>query len=288
MKIIILIPIYNDWQSVSKLIDDINLNIAGSDNEISIIIVNDASNYDRQNEEKNLENIHSIKILNMKINQGHSRCIATGLKYIYEKEDFDYVIPMDGDGEDRPDEISKFIESTDYYVDKAIVGERIKRSEGSIFTFFYIVHKFLTYFFTGKSIKFGNFTCLPKSVVKKFIIEKSSWNSFSGSLVKIEKSFGSIKSTRGKRYFGPSKMSFLNLVKHSLSIISVFKFNVIVRSILFFVIYFAIINKNISLITIFPLFLLILFLFIIFNLSNRENIKEFNASLSNIGDVRQY
>ena len=84
MKIIILIPIYNDWQSVSKLIDDINLNTAGSDNEISIIIVNDASNYDRQNEEKNLENIYSIKILNMKINQGHSRCIATGLKYIYE------------------------------------------------------------------------------------------------------------------------------------------------------------------------------------------------------------
>ena len=195
----------------------------------------------------------------MKKNQGHARCIATGLKYIHEKEDFDYVIPMDGDGEDRPDEISKFIESTDYYVDKAIVGERIKRSEGSIFTFFYVVHKFLTYFFTGKSIKFGNFTCLPKSVVKKFIIEKSSWNSFSGSLVKIEKSFGSIKSTRGKRYFGPSKMSFLNLVKHSLSIISVFKFNVTIRSILFFVIYFAIINKNISLITIFPLFLLILF-----------------------------
>jgi len=82
--------------------------------------------------------------------------------------------------------------------------------------------------------------------------------------------------------------SFLNLVKHSLSIISVFKFNVIIRSILFFVIYFAIINKNISLITIFPLFLLIIFLFIIFNLSNRENIKEFDASLSNIGDVRHY
>jgi hypothetical protein len=195
---------------------------------------------------------------------------------------------MDGDGEDRPDEITKFIESTDYYVEKAIVGERIKRSEGSVFTFFYVIHKFLTYFFTGKNIKFGNFTCLPKSVVKKFIIEKSSWNSFSGSLVKIEKSFGSIKSTRGKRYFGPSKMSFLNLVKHSLSIISVFKFNVTIRSILFFVIYFAIINKNISLITIFPLLLLVLFLFIIFNLSNRENIKEFDASLSNIGDVRPH
>ena len=45
----------------------------------------------------------------MKKNQGHARCIATGLKYIFEKEDFDYVIPMDGDGEDRPEEIKEFL-----------------------------------------------------------------------------------------------------------------------------------------------------------------------------------
>ena len=163
MKIIILIPIYNDWQSVSKLIDDINLNIAGSDNEISIIIVNDASNYDRQNEEKNLENIHSIKILNMKINQGHSRCIATGLKYIYEKEDFDYVIPMDGDGEDRPEEIKEFLNQIKISNDKPIVGERVKRSENLIFKICYQMHKLITLTFTGKSIKYGNFTCLPKN-----------------------------------------------------------------------------------------------------------------------------
>ena len=36
-------------------------------------------------------------------------CYA-GLKYINEKEDFDYVIPMDGDGEDRPEELSLLIE----------------------------------------------------------------------------------------------------------------------------------------------------------------------------------
>ena len=97
MKFKILIPVYNDWQSVLKLLDDINLIVKNLNQEISIIIVNDASNHDRQNEEKKLENINSVKILNMKINQGHARCIATGLKYIYEKEDFDYVIPMDGD-----------------------------------------------------------------------------------------------------------------------------------------------------------------------------------------------
>ena len=98
MKIKILVPIYNDWQSVFKLFDKIDNLTLNKNFEISILIVNDASNHDRPEEEKVFENIQSIKILNMNKNQGHARCIATGLKYIFEKEDFDYVIPMDGDG----------------------------------------------------------------------------------------------------------------------------------------------------------------------------------------------
>ena len=189
MKIKILIPIFNDWQSVFKLLDEINLNLANLDHEISVIIINDASNHDRIEEEKNFENLNSVKILNMKINQGHSRCIATGLKYIFEKEDFDYVIPMDGDGEDRPEEINNFIDQISNSNGKTIVGERVKRSEDLIFKTCYQLHKLITLTFTGKSIKFGNFTCLPKSTVEKMINEKATWNSFSGSLRKIENDF---------------------------------------------------------------------------------------------------
>ena len=57
MKFKVLIPIYNDWQSVFKLLDNINLSVKGLDHEISVIIVNDASNHDRPEEEKKL--IHS-------------------------------------------------------------------------------------------------------------------------------------------------------------------------------------------------------------------------------------
>jgi glycosyltransferase involved in cell wall biosynthesis len=285
MKIIILIPIYNDWQSVSKLIDDINLNTAGSDNEISIIIVNDASNYDRQNEEKNLENIHSIKILNMKINQGHSRCIATGLKYIYEKEDFDYVIPMDGDGEDRPEEIKEFLNQIKNSNDKPIVGERVKRSENLIFKICYQMHKLITLTFTGKSIKYGNFTCLPKTTVEKMINEKATWNSFSGSLRKIENDLLPVPSTRGTRYFGPSKMSFFNLLKHSLSIISVFRKTFLIRSALFIVFYILLIKSNASVITSLPLVFLLVMIYSISSLALRENINELNNSLSNINNI---
>ena len=285
MKIKILIPVYNDWQSVFKLVEEINKLSINSEHEISIIIVNDASNHDRVNENYDWSNLNSVKILNMSINQGHARCIATGLKYIFEKEDFDYVIPMDGDGEDRPEEIEDFINQIKDSNDKAIVGERVKRSEGLLFKFCYNVHKLITLVFTGHSIKFGNFTCLPKSTVEKLIQEKSTWNSFSGSLKKIHKDLISIPSIRGVRYFGPSKMSFSNLLKHSLSIISVFRKTVLFRSALFIVIYILLIKSNASIITLIPFFLLLIMIYSISSLALRENIDEYNKSLTSINSI---
>jgi len=285
MKFKILIPVYNDWQSVFELLVKINASLVNQDDEISIIIVNDDSNHDREDKEINLENINSIKIINMKINQGHARCIATGLKYIYEKEDFDYVIPMDGDGEDRPEEISEFITQVKKSDNKAIVGERIKRSENLTFKICYIMHKLITLTFTGKVIKYGNFTCLPKVVVEKMINEKATWNSFSGSLRKIENDLISIPSVRGTRYFGPSKMSFFNLLKHSLSIISVFRQTVLIRSALFIVIYILLIKSYASIITSIPLILLLVMIYSISNLALRENMEEFDNSLKNISNI---
>jgi glycosyltransferase involved in cell wall biosynthesis len=287
MKVVILIPVYNDWQSVSKLIDEINNLSVSSEFQISVIIVNDASNHDRQEENKNLENIKSIKILNMKTNQGHARCIATGLKYINEKEDFDYVIPMDGDGEDRPEEIIEFLNKIKISDNEPIVAERVKRSENLIFKICYQVHKLITLTFTGKYIKFGNFTCLPKTTVQKLINEKSTWNSYSGSLKKVENNLLSIPSTRGTRYFGPSKMSFYNLIKHSLSIISVFRKTFLIRSALFIILYILFIKSNASIITAIPLIFLLIAVYAISNLALRENMEEFDNSLKNILDITQ-
>ena len=282
MKFKILIPIYNDWQSISELLDNIEHNLSGIDHEISVIIINDASNHDRKEEDKTFENIHSIKILNMKMNQGHARCIATGLKYIYEKEDFDYIIPMDGDGEDRPEEIKEFINQIHNSNGKPIVGRRIKRSEGLFFKICYEFHKLITLTFTGKSIKFGNYTCLPKTTVEKMINEKATWNSFSGSLSKLEKDLFEIPSIRGDRYFGPSKMSFLNLITHSFSMISVFRKTVLIRSALFIIVYVYMIKSNASALTALPLILLLIMIYSISSLALRENMDEFDKALANI------
>ena len=285
MKIKILVPVYNDWQSLSQLMHEINNLIITPDFQISIVIVNDASNHDRKDENKDLKNINSIKILNMKKNQGHARCIATGLKYIYEKEDFDYIIPMDGDGEDRPAEIKEFLKQINNSNNKAIVGERIKRSENLLFKICYQIHKLITLTFTGKSIKFGNFTCLPKSIVEKMVNEKATWNSFSGSLKKIENDIISVPSVRGIRYFGPSKMKFKDLIKHSLSIVSVFRKTVLIRSALFMVLYILLIKNNASVVTSIPLIMILIMVYSISNLALRENIDEFNNSLNNIDNI---
>ena len=132
-----------------------------------------------------------------------------------ENDNFDYVIPMDSDGEDRPDEIKDLIKKIEPQSDLPIVCERVKRSEGFFFKFCYFLHKLITFTFTGRSIKFGNFTCLPKEVVKSMTNEKATWSSFSGALSKISKLKIGIPSERGTRYFGPSKMSFKNLIVHS-------------------------------------------------------------------------
>ncbi len=284
-KIIILIPIFNDWQSVFKLLENINTEVSSLEGEFSIIIVNDASSEVRPEISTNLEKLKSIKIINMKENKGHARCYAAGLKYIFEKEEFDYVIPMDGDGEDRPEEIKNFIEHLNYSPDKPIVGERIKRAEGVFFKFCYSIHKLLTFAFTGQSIKFGNYTCLPKSTVEKMINDKATWSSFSGALTKLEKDRSSTPSIRGTRYFGPSKMSFKNLIIHSLSIIAVFKLNVLLRSILFLAVYMFLIHQNITVIMLIPIILVILLLVSIFSILNRENLNELNNSLTSIINI---
>jgi len=284
-KFIILIPVFNDWKSVSKLLVNIDSQIYNWNSDVSVIIVNDGSTEKIFGLESNYKKIKSIKILNMKENRVHQRCIAAGLKYIYEKENFDRVIVMDADGEDRPEELNDFYKKSEENPDLTITGNRYKRSEGVIFKFLYEVHKLITLIFTGKLIKFGNFTCLPKEHVYQLIQKPYLWNSYSSSIVKTIKDRTYIHSTRGTRYVLPSKMNFFALIFHSLAIISVFSNLVVIRSIALFLAYFLFFFNNFSLIFFIPIFFLILFVFTILKISRRASIEGLNNSLKNIDSV---
>ena len=286
-KIIILIPVFNDWESLKKLLNEIEENVRNIKNIlIECLVINDASTI-KQPKLIKPKSFQSLKILNMKKNKGHARCNAFGIRFISKNKDFDNLILMDGDGEDRPVELIKLINKSFQDPENSVVAKRIKRSEGPFFQFLYLMHKITTLLFTGKKINFGNYSCLTKNDVEKLSSKASLWSSYSGSVKKNISAFNEIDSIRGERYFGPSKMSLYKLIIHSFSIIAVFKYQVLIRSILLILIT-GYLNTNFAFSLILFQTLIILFCIAIFLVSLRENKDElFNSenNLENFNDV---
>ena len=280
-KIIFLMPVYNDWESIIKLLGEIDTIISSIGNfKFECIIVNDCSSIKKPDFSKP-KNLNKLKIINMKKNRGHARCNAAGLRYIANNETYDYVIVMDSDGEDRPIEIKDLINKIEREPEISVVAKRIKRSEGLIFKALYQIHKLITFIFTGKHINFGNYSCLTKTDVKNLSHQPSLWSSFSGSLKKNIINFNKINSVRGKRYFGPSKMSLLNLAIHSFSIIAVFKYTVFIRS-SFMIFLLSLFSNHLGLIASFIQIFIVVFNLLILIVSFRENENELLKSKENI------
>ena len=285
-KIIILIPVFNDWSSLEKLIFETNNVIKKFDKfSFELIVINDASTISKPKFKKP-KNFQSLKILNMKKNSGHARCNAFGIRYIEQNEKFDYVILMDGDGEDRPEEISNLIEEINKNPEISVVARRIKISEGTFFQLLYSLHTLLTFLFTGKNINFGNYSCLHKNDISKISSKASLWSSYSGTIEKYLKKKGSIKSIRGLRYFGPSKMSFYKLIIHSFSIIAVFKYQALLRS-LIIIVGLHFLEKYIGVISFLLQIIVSIFIIFIFVVSLREKKGELISCQENLDYVEE-
>ena len=284
-KIIIIIPIFNDWDSLKQLlleIDQVIKEIEGI--FVDCLVINDASTI-KTPEINRPKNIKSLKILNMKQNKGHAKCNAFGIRYSVQKEKFDFLILMDGDGEDRPTELRSLIDKVKNDPKFSVVAKRVKRSEGIFFKTLYLMHKIITYIFTGKIINFGNYSCLTINDAKIIQDKASLWNSYSGTIKKYLLDYNEIDSIRGKRFFGPSKMSLFNLIIHSFSIIAVFKYQVLWRSVaLLFILYPLSFFSPV--ITMLAQVILIVFNFIIIFISLRENDEELLQSHENLKDIK--
>jgi len=286
-KFTILIPVYNDWKSLKKLLNNINNIIKDIPNtEFNCVIINDCSLTGNSGIQIPSD-ITSIKIIHMNKNRGHARCNAFGIKYLSKTLDQGYVILMDGDGEDRPEELRLLVNKVFLEPNKSVVAKRVKRSEGPFFKLLYQVHKYLTLVTTGKLINFGNYSCLTKVDLEILSTKASLWSSFSGSFKKYVKKYNEINSFRGERYFGPSQMSLFKLTIHSLSIIAVFKYRVFFTSLILILSsqYLAIL-KNFDFL--FFQIILILFNLFVFIISFRENEKELKNSELNIMKIEEF
>ena len=269
-EIVIITPVYNDWESFTKLIKEIHKAISNfKDITFKLIVVNDGSK-EKAPSLSLPTSLETIDILNMKINQGHAICLANGIKYALNEYQFDRLILMDADGEDRPEEILDLIKKSKELKNISVVAKRVKRSEGPMFKFFYFLHKILTFIFTGKLMNFGNYSIITKQDSEIIIKEPSIVSNFSGTLKNKITKLGNINCIRGKRYFGPSKMPLFKLILHSFSIIAVFKMNVFIRSALFLVL-LTYLQPYIGLVSPLTQFIIVVFNILIYLVSKKTN-----------------
>jgi glycosyltransferase involved in cell wall biosynthesis len=219
-SVIILIPVYNDLASLETLIRNLEITMASEPRKkYSLLIVNDGSAQPIQLSRTKLFNIN---ILNLHRNTGHQKAIAIGLAYIHHNSTCDYVLIMDGDGEDKPEDALRLINTATEQKDRIVTAARKTRQEGFRFRLFYIFYKLLFRWLTGKKIGSGNFMVIPRVKLDKLVYYSEIWNHLSAGIIKSELPYITLSMDRGKRYAGSSKMNFTSLVLHGLGAIAVF------------------------------------------------------------------
>ncbi len=231
-KLIILIPVLDDWDSLFILLQELKKALENLLPEnYSILVVNDFSSLRLDKEKFEVLKI-PIQVLNLKKNLGHQRAIASGLCFINKNMNLESVIVMDSDGEDKPvDIISLYKLSKE--TNEIVFAKRIKRSESFVFKMFYKIYKGLFRLFVGQKIGFGNFSILPFSSLEPLVYDSNLWNNYSATIMRSRLPYLSLPTERGYRYSGKSKMNFISLITHGFGSISVYSDIVSTRLVMF-------------------------------------------------------
>jgi hypothetical protein len=234
-NLIICIPVYNDWESVTVLLEKLDLEIAKLDSSVSILIVDDGSNENPPNKlSKAPSHIDKLEVIHLRRNLGHQRAIAMGLSYIYANYECQAVLIMDGDGEDDPKDVHTLIDRCcRRKLRKIIFAKRSKRSDGQIFKLGYISYKIVHYLLTGIKVEVGNFSIIPYQMLTRLMGVSEIWNHYAASVFHARLPLEMVSIPRGKRIAGNSKMNLISLVAHGMSAVSVFGETVAVRLLCF-------------------------------------------------------
>tara|TARA_Y100000816_G_scaffold247501_1_gene196249 strand:+ start:11609 stop:12475 length:867 start_codon:yes stop_codon:yes gene_type:complete len=259
-KVYIILPVYNDWKSLNKVLKILDFSLKKVNKEINIIVVNDGSSINFKKNQK-FPNFKRVTILNLKENGGSQKAIYFGLKFIQNKIknlDKSIISILDSDGEDDPRIVKKLINFAEKKKNFFIFASRRSRTENIFLRFLNTLRLYFTWIMTGKFINFGNFSAFPSSILKKIILKDDIFLAFSSGVIKNYKKIFLYSTNKNKRFYGTSKVNLSFLLLHSMKIISVFHNIVFLRSLAISTM-LIIINKNIA------IDIIIMILFLMFN-----------------------
>ena len=268
----IILPVFNDWDSLAILLRKIEYTVKNTKNSYKLIIVNDSSSIKNTHTLNTNNFFQSITVLNLKKNIGSQKAIATAIKYVeknHEKFGNKYII-MDSDGEDDPNKILEILD---------LLKKKNDTKESILFSIFYELHLFITFLITLNYIRFGNFSFLNLEAVKIISSKKELWLAYSATINKYLKNKIKISAPRKNRIKGKSKMSYFDLIKHSINIQKVYFKNIILSYIAYLALAFLVSNFLFN----FLIFLFLIHFFILkFSNGTKNEYIKFENCLKNI------
>jgi hypothetical protein len=224
-SVLILIPSYNDWDAVRLLLPRIDRAVADSAWKASVLIVDDASSEPLPGDWPGTKPraLESVSVLHLRCNLGHQRAIALGLYHAHEFTNADAVLVMDGDGEDRAEDMPVLLNECEQNGGThTVFAARTRRMESWTFQFFYRSYKLIHRALTGVEVRVGNFSLVPRSALTRLMAVSDLWNHYAAAVFRARLPRRLVPLDRGARLAGNSKMNFVSLLIHGLSAISVF------------------------------------------------------------------
>jgi hypothetical protein len=235
MPLTILVPVYNDWPAVAMLLDALDREMLSVGRQASVLIVDDGSSMPVGTTFDGVrgEAVTGLEVLHLRSNVGHQRALAIGLAYLDANGGSEPVVVMDGDGEDRPEDVDRLVRLLEHHGGNRVVfAERTRRSEGPVFAVLYWLYRTIHLALTGERVRVGNFCVIPRPLLHRLVTVSALWNHFAAAVFHARIPYGTIPTARGRRYAGHSQMNFVALVTHGLSAMSVFGDRIGVRLLL--------------------------------------------------------
>lgn len=242
----LLLPLYNDWKSLNKVLLTLNQSFSNLKTNNYIYIINDNSNV-KSPKFQHFKHFKSLKIINLKKNIGSQKAIFFGLMFLQKKlkniKNDVTISVLDSDGEDNPKKLKKMISLVNKKKNTFIFASRTKRTEDLFLRFLNQIRLILTYVLTGKYINIGNFSSFSSNLLKDIMSNNNLYLAYSSGVLKNYNKFYFYQVEKNKRFYGKSKVNFKFLLIHSINIIAVFYVTVFFRTTLLLILSLLFLNS---------------------------------------------
>ena len=145
MKVLLIIPAYNEAENIEKTVRDVTKNT-----NYDYVVINDCS----KDNTKEVCEKNGFNMISLPVNFGLTSAIQVGMKYAY-KNNYDIAIQFDGDGQHQAKYVKKLVEEIEKNKTNVVIGSRFvtEKKPKNMRMFGSNLLTFAIFLVTGKKIK---------------------------------------------------------------------------------------------------------------------------------------